>query len=131
MYKRQTLQDAIKIDPKNERTYFNLGLLYNEMGNSSEAMKAFDKSVALKSANPRVYYNYGQLLQQAGKSRLAIEIFNKGLQVAPIDPQMNYALAYLYVQTGQLGLARVPAAVLKKYYPENPEYQKLFQYLKL
>jgi tetratricopeptide (TPR) repeat protein len=127
----QVLQDAVKVDPKSDRSWFNLALLYNEMDNKEEAAKALAKSVELKSTNPRVYYNYALLLQQQGKNRQAIEMYTKGLQIVPEDEQLNYALALLLLQTGQSEQAKIPAAVLKKYYPEKPEYQKMFQYLKL
>jgi predicted CXXCH cytochrome family protein len=127
----QALLDAVKIDPKNERTYYNLALLYNEMGKREDAARAFSKAVELKTTNPRLYYNYALLLQQMGKSKLAAEMYNKGLAISPADAQLNYALSLLYLQGGQPDKARVPAAVLKKYYPDNPEYQKIFKYLNL
>jgi tetratricopeptide (TPR) repeat protein len=87
--------------------------------------------VELKTVNPRVYYNYALLLQQGGKNRQAIEMYIKGLEIAPQDEQLNYALALLYLQTRQDEKAKGPAAVLKKYFPDKPDYQKIFQYLKL
>jgi predicted CXXCH cytochrome family protein len=127
----QVLKNAAKIDQKNERIYFNLALLYNEMSKPAEAEKALAKAVELKSGNPRVYYNYGLLLQQDGKNFLAITIYKKGLQFVPDDPSLNYTLALLLIQTGRTEEAKFPAAILKKYYPDNPDYQKIFQYLKL
>ena len=127
----QVLQDAIKIDPRNERTYYNMALLLNEMGKNKEAAQAFAKAVDLKSLNPRLYYNYALLLQQMGNTKLAVEMYNRGLQFSPSDAELNYALAVLYMQSGQIDKARVPASVLKKYYPNNPDFQKMFNYLKL
>ena len=127
----QVLQDAVRIEPKNERAWFNLALLYNEMNNKEEAERSLSKAVGLKSANPRVYYNYALLLQQDGKNKEAADMFNRGLEIAPGDEQLNYALALLYLQTRQNDKARGPATMLKKYFPDKPEYQKIFQYLKL
>ncbi len=127
----QVLQEAVKIDPKSERAWFNLALLYNEMNNKEGAEKALEKAAELKSLNPRVYYNYGLLLQQEGKNRQAITIYNQGLAIAPDDEQLNYTLALLYLQTRQDDRAREPAGRLKKLFPDKPEYQKMFQYLKL
>ena len=128
---RQVLEDAVRIDPKSERAWFNLALLYNEMNDKSGAEKALAKAVELKSINPRVYYNYALLLQQQGKNRQAIVMYQQGLSIAPDDEQMNYALALLFLQTRQDDKAREPASRLKKYFPDKPEYQKMFQYLKL
>jgi len=127
----QVLLDAVKVDPKNDRVYFNLALLYNELGKPAEARQALAKAIELKSSNPRVYYNDGLLLQQEGKNDQAINIYKKGLQFAPEDPSLNYALALLLIQTGRSKEAETPAAILKKYYPDNTDYQKMFKYLKL
>jgi len=127
----RVLEEAVKIDPKNERIYFNLALLHNEMGNTSGAQTALAEAVTLKSANPRVYYNYGLLLQQKGESKQAVDIYKKGLMLVPEDPDLNYALALLLVQTSRTAEAISPASILKKYYPDNPDYQKLFQFLRL
>ncbi len=127
----QVLKDAEKVDPNNERIYFNLALLYNEMGNPGDAAKSLARAVELKSLNPRVYYNYGLLLQQSGKIKQAIEMYKKGLKIVPADESLNYTLALLLVQIGSIEEARIPAAVLKKNYPDNPDYQKIFHYLKL
>ena len=127
----QVLQDALKVEPNNDRIYFNLGLLYNEMNNKEEALKCLKKAVELKSGNPRVYYNYGLMMQQQGNITVATQMYKRGLEIAPEDPQLNYALAILYLQTGQDQQAIKPASVLKKNDPGNPEYQRIFQHLKL
>jgi predicted Zn-dependent protease len=62
---------------------------------------------------------------------MAIQMYNKGLEIAPEDPQINYALAILYLQKGQDQQAIKPASVLKKNDPNNPNYQSIFQRLKL
>jgi tetratricopeptide (TPR) repeat protein len=127
----KVLQDAQKVDPKNDRIYFNFGLLYNEMNDTVQALKSFEKAIALKSKDSRVYYDYGLLLQKKGKTEDAAGAFQKGIQLNPSDADLNYALAVLYVQTGQKEKAKKPASVLKQYYPDNPSYQKLIQYLGL
>jgi hypothetical protein len=58
-------------------------------------------------------------------------IYEQGLSITPEDEQLNYALALLYLQTRQDGKAREPATRLKKQFPDKPDYQKMFQYLKL
>ena len=127
----KVLQDALLTDPKNDRIYFNMALLYNEMKNPVKAEESLAKAVALQSQNPRVYYNYGLLLEQNGKINEAILIFEKGLKLAPLDEEINYALCLLYLQSNQINKAKQYALVLKKYYPDNPDYQKLFQQIGL
>jgi len=123
------LNAAAVIDPKNERIFYNLGLLHYEMGNVPLAMENFQKSVRLNSNNPSVYYNYGLLLQQQGKLKEAEQILLKGYSFNNQAININYALAYLYANKNMMQRARVHAEVLLKLDPNNPDYQALFKSL--
>lgn len=127
----KVLEDAQRSDPSNERVYYNLALLYAEMKDLPAAMKNFEKAVKLNSQDPRVYYNFGLLKQQSGAAVEAEKLFRKGLQIVPMDPALNYALAVLYLQQGKPSQAMEPAAILKRIDPANPNYQQLFQQLRL
>ena len=48
----EVLLNAAAVDPKNERIFFNLALLYNEMNNKAATEKYFKKAIELKSPNP-------------------------------------------------------------------------------
>jgi len=126
-----TLNAAAAIDPKNERIFYNLGLLHYEMGNVPLATESFQKAVRLNSTNPSLYYNYGLLLQQAGKLKEAEQILLKGYSLNPQAINVNYALAFLYANQKQAQKAKVHARVLRNLDPNNPEYQSLFRSLGL
>ena len=121
------LLEAKKIDPNNDRIYYNLGLLYNELNNSKESENSFLKAIELHSINPRVYYNYGILLQQKSQNAKAESVFLQGLKIDAASPELNYVLAVLYVQTNQRNKAIAPISFLKTNYPNNPDYQQLFK----
>ena len=125
------LTEAKKIDPANERIYFNLALLYAELNKNKEAEQCFSKAIELKSPNPKVYYNYGILLQQTGDNKKAESILQKGLAIDPLNESINYALALLYINTNRKSQAILPAPILKKNNPDNPDYQQLFALLAL
>lgn len=125
----KTLKDAAAIDPKNDRVFYNLGLLYYEMSDIPSAMESFKKSVQLNSSNAGLYYNYGLLLQQQGKQKEAEQILLKGYAMNPQAININYALAYLYTNQNLVQKARVHAEVLRRLDPNNPEYQGLFKSL--
>ncbi|HLO82774.1 MAG TPA: tetratricopeptide repeat protein, partial [Chitinophagaceae bacterium] len=127
----KVLTEARLSDASNPRVYYNLALLYVEMKDYKQAMENFAKTISLGNDDPRVYYNYGILNQQSGNFGQAEKIFQKGISIAPTDPSLNYALAYLYVQLKQYQKALVPATMLKKTDPSNPEYQPLFRQLQL
>ncbi len=125
------LQQAEKIQPKNDMIYFNIALLYNEMSDKENAEKSLARAAALHSQNPRVYYNYGLLLQQKGKPAEAIQQLQKAVQLAPNDADLVYALCWIYTQTGQMAKAREVGIALKKLNPQAPEYQALIRQLGL
>jgi predicted CXXCH cytochrome family protein len=125
----KALKEAAVIDPKNERVFYNLGLLYYEMKDIPAAMESFQQSVKLNSTNPSLYYNYGLLLQQQGKPKEAEQILLKGYAMNPQAVNVNYALAFLYANQNNVQKARVHAQVLRQMDPNNPEYQGLFRSL--
>ena len=127
----KVLKDAAAIDPANDRTYYNLGLLYYELNDIKAALDNFSKSVRLNSTNPGLYYNYGLLLQQQEKVNEAEQILLKGFALDPHAANINYALSYLYVQLNLLQQARKHGQILQELDPQNPEYADLFRRLGL
>lgn len=127
----QVLKTAERIDPRNERIYYNIALLYNEMQDTGNALINFEKAVQLKSTNPRLYYNYGLLLLMNTYVKKAEAILQKGLTFSAEDEGVNYALAYLYLKQKQPYKALSHASILKKINPNNPEYASIFAELKM
>lgn len=127
----QVLQQALKNDPNNERIYYNLALLYNEMNNKAAAEKSFAKAVGLKSQNPRVYYNYGLMLNANQKYKEAEKILLKGIAIDSNAPELYYALTFVYLQSNNFAKAQQTATKLKQLDPNNPNYQELFNNLKV
>jgi tetratricopeptide (TPR) repeat protein len=127
----QVLEQARATDPKNERVYYNLALLYAELKDAKNAEANFERAVSLGTSDPNIYYNYGLILQQTGNVAKAEKLFLKGLALDKNALNLNYALAVLYMQQGQASKAMAPAMVLKKLAPSNPDYAQLFQALRL
>jgi len=125
------LETAAKIDPKNDRIFYNMALLYNEMNDKPAAERAFAKAVLLKTSNPRVYYNYGLLLNENKKFKEAETVLQKGIATDPSVPELYYALFFVYQQTGDAAKARQAVMKLKQLDPGNPDYQQLFKNLGL
>jgi len=119
------------MDPQNDRTYYNLGLLYYEMKNETLALENFKMASQLGSQDPGLYYNYGVLLQQQGKVKEAENILLKGIALDSKAANLNYALAYLYLAEKLPHKAMPYAKVLMSIDPQNPEYQELFAQLSI
>ena len=126
----KTLQDAAKIDPSNDRIYYNLGLLCYEMNDMISAESHFQKAAKLGSPNPSLYYNYGLLLQRQGKLTDAEKVFLAGYSKDPQAENINYALAVFYLQQNNTQQARKHAAILYQINPRHPDYQQIFSAMK-
>jgi len=121
------LETAAKIDPTNDRIYYNMALLYNEMNDKKGAERSFAKAVALKTTNPRVYYNYGLLLNEIKKFKEAETVLQKGISIDPASAEMYYAICFVYIQSNNTIKAKEAAIKLKQLDPGNPNYQQLFK----
>ena len=125
----QTLETAAKVDPGNERIFYNMALLYYELNNKSFAETNFKKAIALRSVNPRVFYNYGLLLSEDNRFKEAEKTLEKGIGINPADPDLYFALAHVYIKSNELMKAKQTAIKLKKLNPANPNYLDLFKNL--
>jgi len=125
----KVLEDALKVDSKNDRIYFNLALLYNETNNLTKVEENLKKAIALHSLNPRVYYNYAILLQQKNQPGEAEHQYLNALKLAPNDFDINYAICVLYFQQKQFKKAIPYALTLKANFPGNPQVAALVQQL--
>lgn len=125
----KVLNDAARMDPKNDRVFYNLALLNVEMNDKAAAEKHFAQAVELKTNNPRVYYNYGLLLNQNNKFKEAETILVKGIGKVPSSPELYYALCFIYLQANDMAKARQAGLKLKQLDANNPEYLQLFKNL--
>jgi len=123
----QVLEAAGKIDPKNDRVWYNLALLSNEMNDKPKAEIYFAKAVELKTNNPRVYYNYGLLLNGSGKFKEAEKILQKGINIDPTSADLYYALTIVYLQSRDDVKARQTGLKLKQLDYNNPAYRELLR----
>lgn len=125
----KTLKEAVAIDPRNDRTYYNLGLLCYEMQDAKAAEENFRQALRLNSRLPGLYYNYGLLLQERGDTQAAERILLRGYELEPSANNLNYALAVFYIQQQQPGKAQRFANTLRQQDPNNPNYQAIFRSL--
>jgi tetratricopeptide (TPR) repeat protein len=126
-----TLEAAAKIDPKNDRIWYNMALLYNEMNDKKGAERSFARAVSLKTSNPKVYYNYGLLLNGEKKFREAEKILLQGIGIDPGSAELYYALTFLYLSSNNMNKAQQAGRILKQLDPTNLKYGELFRNLSI
>ena len=77
---------AAKLDKTNFIADYNLGILRETEGRTSDAISAYKKSIARKPGFPPSRFRLGRLYEQTGKLDAAVEQYAKALR---IDPSMR------------------------------------------
>ncbi|HSP93645.1 MAG TPA: tetratricopeptide repeat protein [Thermoanaerobaculia bacterium] len=88
---REQYETAIKLDPHNFLAPYNLGILYETMGENGKAITAYEKSVDRNRGFPPSRFRLGRLYEKRGSNQSAIEQYARALQIDPgmRDPKRN------------------------------------------
>lgn len=102
---------AIKLDKKNFRAYYNLGLLYEGMGKRFKAYKAFKKALKNKKGDDLTLYHIGMFWESLGFKEKAIKYYVKAISINQqiLNPAYNPPIVYNKI------LPQVFDAYYKKY----------------
>ena len=90
------LERAIIVDPKNYKSYYNLGNLYLETGNLSKAMDNYRRAIKLKEDFAYAYYNLGCCYLKQENYRLARYYFANAIKYNASEPSFFYNISYAY-----------------------------------
>ena len=89
------LREALRLNPTNAETQFNLALALNQQQQWGEAAELFAKTVPAGSANPKAHYEFGVALQHGKKTRAALAQFAGALLLQPDYPDALNGLAWI------------------------------------
>jgi Flp pilus assembly protein TadD len=95
-----SLKKAIELDPKNDKTYVELGRLYRNQGNSFQAGNLFKKALALNPKNDDAYVELGGIYRFLDKFSEAEDLLRKALELNPKNDQAFAGLGWLYQMKG-------------------------------
>lgn len=112
-------QQLIAILPDNVNLICNLGLLYRDMGKSTQAMQTLEKAQQLDPDNFSVNLNIGTMYEAQGELDKAVAAYQKAQKTAPHDPRVMNNLGKALYQQGdrQAALEHLQQAVA-----QAPEY---------
>ncbi|MGD0955413.1 MAG: tetratricopeptide repeat protein [Candidatus Acidiferrales bacterium] len=82
------LEEAVRIEPKQEEARRYLGMALDSIGRSREALEQFRIAVALKPDDVQARYSFARSLVKTGKLDEALEQFNA---VLALDPSLKAA----------------------------------------
>lgn len=82
---------AIKLDPKNFISAYNLGLVRETEGKISAAISAYEKSIKRKPGFPQSRFRLGRLYEQTERPESAVHEYSAALWIDPgmRDPKRN------------------------------------------
>lgn len=98
----RVLKQAVQEQPTDPQAFFNLGLKYESLGKSKEAMGAYRQAIRLKSDYVEAYHHLARTLGDSGEYDEAIKTLQKALKIKPDYAEARILLGKVY--TGQ-GLA--------------------------
>jgi len=95
------LQEAIKLNPRDDRYYGNLGLVYDKMGNKTQAIAYYREGLKLNPANDLIHSNLGTTLESTGQRAEAMEHYKKAMALNPRASAPHYNYATLILDEGK------------------------------
>ena len=73
--------DAIRLDPKNAKAHYDLGLAFDSKGDSPGAIASFKKAIRLDPHNSPPYHNLGNALASSGDFDGAIAAYKEAIRL--------------------------------------------------
>ncbi len=104
-------REALKLDPNNAKTWFNLSIALDEMHDSATERQALEKALALDAGLKLAQNQLGLLDAAENKTADAEEHFRKAIE---LDPQFAAAQSNLGVLYGRLGRTKEAEDLLRK-----------------
>ena len=113
----------IDLNPKNELSVYNLGVIHQKQGRFDEALSAFQQSLEINPKYAAAWFSIGTCHAQLKRWPEAIEAFSKYTELAPDDPQGCNAVGYGYLQMKRYEEALEPLRKCVDLEPNNPTFQ--------
>jgi tetratricopeptide (TPR) repeat protein len=94
------LLEYIHRQPKDAQGLLALGLAYQGLKKSDQAMNALERASALDPKDAAIHFNLGMALASTGKDQDAIEQLQAAERINPSDPETHQELALLWEKGG-------------------------------
>jgi tetratricopeptide (TPR) repeat protein len=103
----QLFTQCLQLDPKNVKAEENLGLSYERLGRTEEAMRAYRAAIASESAaaapaDAGPYFEAGALLVANDRPTEALPYLVQAVQIASSDSRVHRELGKAYLVSNQL-----------------------------
>lgn len=95
------LREAVLLEPRDARSWANLGVLYAQSGRLGEAAEALRAAVVADPSDARLYDNLGLVLQALGRMEEAIAAYEAARTARPALASPRIRLAALLIGRGE------------------------------
>ena len=95
------LREAVRIEPRDARSWANLGVLYAQGGRLAEAAEALRSAVVADPGDARLHDNLGLVLQALGRTEEAIAAYEAARTARPALASPRIRLAALVLDRGE------------------------------
>ena len=86
---QEYLKKSIAIYPQNPSSYYNLGLVYQDLENFEGAVKEYRRAIQLEPDYAEAYFNLGVSLSYLRRLNEALESFDRAISINPNDPEIH------------------------------------------
>lgn len=97
---QRAFESALKADPKFAEAEYQLGVITEVSGNSSEASQHYEKAIQLEPNHVPALTKLGKLYLEAGQYQKAQAVLLKAEALDPSNRQTEYGLALVYSKLG-------------------------------
>jgi hypothetical protein len=95
------LREAVRLQPRDARSWANLGVLYAQSGRLAEAAEALRSAVVADPGDARLHDNLGLVLQALGRTEEAIAAYEAARTARPALASPRIRLAALLIERGE------------------------------
>ena len=89
---------AIKINPKDYRSYFNIAVVYGEQKEYKKSISFYEKVIEINPKDDGAYNNMGRAYFELEKYKEAITFYEKAIEINPNDDRIYYNMGITYVK---------------------------------
>ncbi len=113
------LNVVIKRNPQNPKAFMEKALIYDEIGDTANAMKNYQRVTELNADNRAAWIAMGDILANQN-NKIALKMYQNAIDIAPQKKDAYLAIAYYYHQNGKLKSAKEEYKSIIKKFPQYP-----------
>lgn len=115
-------EECLQLEPNNAKPLGQLGLAYQRLGKTDEAITAYRRAIAMGSVAPEAAatrIDLGSLLVENGKAQEATPILSDAVRLVPGDMRAHRELGKAYLRSGELHKAQLELEAARQIDAQN------------